>query len=125
MSRAPLPELEAWKAARGRVFPWYSSYGSDFNHDFGVAIDATVRPPEYNHRTKAEHEALGQPFGDEPSERPGHSCFLRVDDRVFHTYSHSARGTESVGGSYYFLDLTALGRQEDWEEPEDRVDSAP
>jgi predicted dithiol-disulfide oxidoreductase (DUF899 family) len=32
-----------------------------------------------------------------------------------------ARGAETLGGSYYFLDLTALGRQEDWEEPTDRV----
>ena len=54
---------------------------------------------------------------------PGRSCFLQVDGRVFHTYSQS-RGLESTGGSYYFLDLTALGRQEEWEEPEGRSDSA-
>ena len=29
-----------------------------------------------------------------------------------------------TGGSYYFLDLTALGRQEDWEEPKGRTDDA-
>jgi hypothetical protein len=29
-----------------------------------------------------------------------------------------------TGGSYYFLDLTALGRQEDWEEPSDRAAAA-
>ena len=34
-----------------------------------------------------------------------------------------ARGVESLGGSYYFLDMTALGRQEDWEEPKGRADS--
>ena len=34
-----------------------------------------------------------------------------------------ARGLESTGGSYYFLDLTALGRQEDWEEPKGRSES--
>ena len=33
-------------------------------------------------------------------------------------------GAEMTGGSYYFLDLTALGRQEDWEEPKGRADSA-
>ena len=55
---------------------------------------------------------------------PGRSCFLRVDDRVFHTYSSFARGLEGTGGSYYFLDLTALGRQEDWEEPKGRAESA-
>ena len=55
---------------------------------------------------------------------PGRSCFLQVDGRVFHTYSQYARGLESTGGSYYFLDLTALGRQEEWEEPKGRSESA-
>jgi predicted dithiol-disulfide oxidoreductase (DUF899 family) len=55
---------------------------------------------------------------------PGTSVFLRVGDRVFHTYSSYARGAEQTGGSYYFLDLTALGRQEEWEEPKGRADSA-
>ncbi|WP_316690570.1 DUF899 family protein [Pseudonocardia sp. H11422] len=54
-------------------------------------------------------------------EAPGHSCFLRDGDSVFHTYSMYARGAEMLGGSYYFLDLTALGRQEDWEEPKGRA----
>ncbi len=49
------------------------------------------------------------------------ASFLREGDRVFHTYSIYARGTEMLGGSYYFLDLTALGRQEDWEEPKGRA----
>ena len=48
------------------------------------------------------------------------SCFLRDGERVFHTYSTYGRGTESTGGSYYYLDLTALGRQEEWEEPKGR-----
>ncbi|MGG1573192.1 DUF899 family protein [Fictibacillus sp. NRS-1165] len=43
---------------------------------------------------------------------------------VFHTYSVYARGLEQAGGAYYFLDETALGRQEDWEEPKGRA-SAP
>jgi predicted dithiol-disulfide oxidoreductase (DUF899 family) len=34
------------------------------------------------------------------------------------------RGAETVGGSYYFLDMTALGRQEDWEEPKGRAADA-
>ncbi len=48
--------------------------------------------------------------------------FLRDGDSVFHTYSVYVRGAETL--SYYFLDLTALGRQEDWEEPKDRAISA-
>jgi len=43
---------------------------------------------------------------------------------VFHTYSTYARGAEMTGGSYYFLDLTALGRQEDREEPKGRAAAA-
>jgi len=42
---------------------------------------------------------------------------------VYRTYSVYARGLEGTGGSYYFLDLTALGRQEDWELPAGRSDS--
>ena len=58
-------------------------------------------------------------------EAPGLSCFLRDGDSVFHTYSTYARGTEMVGGSHYFLDLTALGRQEAWEEPKGRSAGTP
>lgn len=126
VSRAPLEKLERWKELQGwDVIPWYSSGGSSFNYDFGVTIDESVRPGEYNFRTKAEFEAKGDDFFgyDQPFEMPGRSCFLRVDDRVFHTYSQYARGLECTGGSYYFLDLTALGRQEDWEEPAGRSES--
>jgi predicted dithiol-disulfide oxidoreductase (DUF899 family) len=126
VSRAPLEKLERWKEKQGWDLPWYSSYGSDFNYDFGVTIDEKVRPNEYNYRTRAESEALGSDFFDydQPFEMPGRSCFLQADGRVFHTYSQYARGLESTGGSYYFLDLTALGRQEDWEEPKGRSESA-
>jgi predicted dithiol-disulfide oxidoreductase (DUF899 family) len=124
VSRAPLEKLERYKARKGWTFPWYSSYGSDFNYDFHVTHDESVAPIEYNYRTKAEHEQAGTGYyvaGEQPIESPGTSFFLRDGDRVFHTYSMFARGAEMLGGSYYFLDLTALGRQEEWEEPKDRV----
>jgi predicted dithiol-disulfide oxidoreductase (DUF899 family) len=41
-----------------------------------------------------------------------------------HAREQYARGLEATGGSYYFLDLTALGRQEEWEEPKGRSESA-
>jgi predicted dithiol-disulfide oxidoreductase (DUF899 family) len=89
-----------------------------------VTMDESVQPLEYNDRTQAEYEARGEGFDTGKStEMPGRSCFLRVDGRIFHTYSQYARGLESTGGSYYFLDLTALGRQEEWEEPKGRSDS--
>ena len=124
VSRAPIDTIEAYKARRGWTFPWYSSFGSDFNYDYHVTLDESVCPIEYNFRTAAEHQAAGYDgfvTGEQPMEMPGHSCFLRDGDRVFHTYSMYARGAESLGGSYYFLDLTALGRQEDWEEPKGRT----
>ena len=55
-------------------------------------------------------------------ELPGTSAFLRDGDRVFHTYSSYARGGDLQLGTYVWLDLTALGRQEDWEEPAGRAD---
>jgi predicted dithiol-disulfide oxidoreductase (DUF899 family) len=124
VSRAPLAKIEDYKRRKGWTFPWYSSFRSDFNYDFHVTLDASVAPVEYNYRTPEEHERAGTAFyveGEQPVEAPGTSCFLRDGDRVFHTYSHFARGAESTGGSYYFLDLTALGRQEDWEEPKGRT----
>lgn len=126
VSRAPLDKIERYKAKKGWTFPWYSSYGSDFNYDFHVTLDESVAPLEYNYRTKAEFKERGSDFFDaeQPIEMPGLSCFLRVDDRVFHTYSNYARGAEMTGGSFYQLDLTALGRQEDWEEPKGRTDAA-
>lgn len=126
VSRAPLAKLESWKAKRGWDLPWYSSDGSDFNYDFGVTIDASRGFDEYNFRTLDDYESMGQESmktGDQPYDMPGLSCFIQVDGRVFYTYSQYARGLESTGGSYYFLDLTALGRQEDWEEPKGRSQS--
>jgi predicted dithiol-disulfide oxidoreductase (DUF899 family) len=126
VSRAPLAKLDEWKAKKGWNIPWYSSHGTDFNYDFGVSINESVTTPAYNYRTKAEFEAMGSDFfaGDEPFEMPGQSCFIQSEGRVLHTYSHYARGLEATGGSYYFLDLTVLGRQEEWEEPKGRSASA-
>ena len=126
VSRAPLAKLERWKTERRWDIPWYSSFGTDFNYDFGVTIDESIAPGGYNYRSKAEFDAMGSDFfaSDQPFEMPGRSCFLQADGRVFHIYSQYARGLESTGGSYYFLDLTALGRQEQWEKPEGRSGSA-
>ena len=124
VSRAPLVKLERWKRLRGWDFPWYSSEGSDFNYDYHVSLDAAVAPVEFNFRGASELEAAGLGWIlEQPSEQPGYSCFLAVDGDVFHTYSTYARGCEWFGGSYAFLDTTALGRQEDWEEPKGRAGS--
>ncbi len=57
-------------------------------------------------------------------EEHGVSAFLRQGERVFHTYSGYARSTDMLVGTYHWLDLTARGRQEDWE-PEPRRGDDP
>jgi predicted dithiol-disulfide oxidoreductase (DUF899 family) len=127
VSRAPISKIEDYRRRKGWTFPWYSSFGSDFNYDYAVTMDESVAPIVYNYKTLDEHRAAGTDYyfsGPQPSEQPGFSCFLRDADTVFHTYSTYGRGCEQVGGSYYYLDMTALGRQEDWEEPKDRAAEA-
>ena len=115
-SRAPQAKIAAVAKERHWSVPWYSSYGSDFNYDYQVTLDATRGQDQYNYR--AEPELMG---GDRSTEMPGVSCFLREGDEIFHTYSTFARGTDVIVGAYSLLDLTALGRQEDWEEPKGRT----
>ena len=127
VSRAPLAKIDDYKARKGWTFPWYSSYGSEFNYDFHVTLDASVAPLEYNFRGADElaaHDGAWILESDQPIEMPGTSFFLRDGDDVYLTNSTYARGAEMTGGSYYWLDLTALGRQESWEEPKGRSDDA-
>ncbi|MEK0100426.1 DUF899 domain-containing protein [Streptomyces sp. NPDC056002] len=97
VSRAPFTKLLPFKARMGWTVPWYSSATSDFNQDFGFVSD------------------------DGPRDVPGLSCFLRDGDRVYHTYSTTGRGLDGIGSVTSLLDLTALGRQEEWEEPAGRA----
>jgi predicted dithiol-disulfide oxidoreductase (DUF899 family) len=46
----------------------------------------------------------------------GTNVFIRDGDNVFRTYFINNRGDEKMGGTWSYLDLTALGRQEDWED---------
>jgi predicted dithiol-disulfide oxidoreductase (DUF899 family) len=102
VSRAPLDRLERHRAGRGWGPPCYSSHGGDFTFDLQEGM-------------------LDEAAGGAAVERPGLSCFLRDADSVFHTYSTYGRGLEALGGAYAYLDLTALGRQEAWEEPRGRA----
>jgi predicted dithiol-disulfide oxidoreductase (DUF899 family) len=105
--RAPLDKIETYRAGRGWVVPWYSSYGSDFNYDFQVTLDESQL--DYNYRP--EPELLD---GGRSVELPGASCFLRDPDsgEIYHTYSAYARGLDHTDLAYAYLDLTALGRQD-------------
>jgi predicted dithiol-disulfide oxidoreductase (DUF899 family) len=125
VSRAPYPKLDAYRRERGWTFPWYSSHGSDFNFDFHVSLDPAVTPAVYNFRGPDELVAAGQAWLTEyVGEQPGVSAFLREGDEVFHTYAAYGRGVEVMMHAYRLLDITALGRQEEWEEPKDRVPGA-
>ena len=115
-SRAPYDKIAAKAKERGWNVPWYSTFGSDFNYDFGVTLDSSRGQVDYNYRP--EPQLLG---GAQSTEMGGFSCFLRDGGKVFHTYSAYGRGTEETIGTYALLDMTALGRQEDWEEPKGRV----
>ncbi|GIH11301.1 hypothetical protein Rhe02_93680 [Rhizocola hellebori] len=122
VSRAPYAKIAAELALTGWKFEWVSSFGSSFNFDFHVTLDNTVTPIWFNYRDEVELEQTDMAWltKEQPTEHAGYSCFLRDGDTVFHTYSTYARGTEQTGGAYNYLDMTALGRQEDWEEPKDR-----
>ena len=129
VSRAPYPKLAAYRERMGWTFPWYSSYGSDFNYDFHATLDDRVAPVLLHFRTEAELAEAGTPWTGGPwtermrgEEMPGISAFLRVGDEVFHTYSTFGRGIEEFHNGYPYLDLTALGRQEAWEEPAGRAE---
>jgi predicted dithiol-disulfide oxidoreductase (DUF899 family) len=128
VSRAPYPKLAAFRERMGWTFPWYSSYGSDFNYDFHATLDDRVAPVLLHFRTEAELAGKGVPWTGGPwterergTELPGISAFLRVGEEVFHTYSTYGRGIEEFHNGYPYLDLTALGRQEAWEEPKGRA----
>lgn len=103
VSRGPWEKLVNFQQRMGwPEVPFYSSYGSDFNYDFHVTLDQQVAPAEYNYRPSS---AVGDLHGG--------SVFLRDDGRVFHTYSAYARGLEQFLGTFNYLDLTPLGRQEE------------
>ena len=115
VSRAPLPKLQAYKAAKGWNRDWYSSFGSDFNYDFHATLDESKAPAEYNYRSKEDMERLNLPYPLK-GEQHGFSVFFRVGDNIFHTYSTYGRGAESLTDSYALLDRTPYGRQEDFED---------
>jgi predicted dithiol-disulfide oxidoreductase (DUF899 family) len=125
VSRAPLSEIERFRKRMGWQFKWVSSYGTDFNHDFGVSFTADEMA-----RGEADYNFGGKPPGE---EMPGVSAFYKDDaGEVFHTYSTYGRGVEVMMHTYRLLDLTPVGRDEDsldftmaWVRHHDRYETAP
>ncbi|MGH7907404.1 MAG: DUF899 domain-containing protein [Candidatus Binataceae bacterium] len=106
ISRAPLPEIEAFKMRMGWRFKWVSSYGNDFNYDYHVSFapeEIASGEAYYNYETRR--------FQSE--ELSGRSVFYKDPaGDIFHTYSAYGRGTEELIGAYVCLDLTPKGRNE-------------
>jgi predicted dithiol-disulfide oxidoreductase (DUF899 family) len=95
-SRASQADLDRMKAKMGWAHIPWYTITDDFHKDFGV---------EDYHGTNA---------------------FIRDGDRVFRTYFINGRGDEVFVNTWNFLDMTALGRQEDWEDsPEGYPQSPP
>jgi len=124
ISRAPLAEIERFQRRMGWKFPWVSSNGSTFNHDFGVSFT-----PEERKRGEVYYNYAMQSFPHE--EAPGISVFYKDEaGEVFHTYSTYGRGVEVMMGTYNMVDLTPKGRDEGdgamgWVRHHDRYEPAP
>ena len=96
VSRAPQSDIERWKARMGWQLIPWYTLTDGFDKDFGV------------------------------DEWHGTNAFIRDGDRVFRTYLVNSRGDEVMGGTWSYLDITALGRQEEWEDsPEGYPQTAP
>ena len=99
VSRAPQEGIARLKKDMGWDMPWYTLTDT-FDADFGV------------------------------DEWHGTNAFLRwtdqAGDRIFRTYFIDNRGDEAMGTTWAYLDITALGRQEEWEDsPEGYPQTAP
>ncbi len=97
VSRASQAHIGRLQARMGwELIPWYS-LTDEFDSDFGVG------------------------------EWHGTNAFFRDDDdRIFRTYFVNGRGDEAMGTTWSYLDITALGRQEEWEDsPEDYPQTPP
>jgi predicted dithiol-disulfide oxidoreductase (DUF899 family) len=84
-SRAPQTDIERVKGRMGWQFIPWYTITDSFDKDFGV------------------------------DEWHGTNAFIRDGDRVFRTYLINNRGDEQMGNTWNYLDITALGRQEQWE----------
>jgi predicted dithiol-disulfide oxidoreductase (DUF899 family) len=129
VSRAPLEKIQAFKRRMGWSFPWASSYGSDFNFDFGVAHtkeeweagtvaynfaeeDMRPAPGQEDSMDAFSQSVVGTNWETFRREGPGVSAFALQDGTVYHAYSAYARGLDGLWGMYQWLDRAPLGRNE-------------
>ena len=107
ISRAPWPEIEAFKKRMGWRFPWVSSFGTDFNYDYKVSFKKEDIEPG---KRSYNYETIVFPM----EEGPGLSVFYKdADGQIYHTYSTYARGLDILLTTYNYLDMTPKGRDEE------------
>ena len=115
ISRAPWKEIEPFKKRMGWRFKWVSSFKTDFNFDFNVSFT-----PEQIRSGKAVYNFA--PLDMNIDEREGVSAFYKdKNGDIYRTYSSYARGIDLLNTTYNFLDLTAKGRDENPDRPQDWV----
>jgi predicted dithiol-disulfide oxidoreductase (DUF899 family) len=111
VSRAPWTKLEAYKKRMGWSFKWVSSFGTEFNYDYG----ASFTPEQVANGNAYYNYTRQKPVG---SEVVGISVFYReADGSLFHTYSCYSRGVDMMNGAYHYVDLTPKGRDEADQKP--------
>jgi predicted dithiol-disulfide oxidoreductase (DUF899 family) len=108
-SIAPLEELRTYARRMSWGFPWVSSLGSDFKYDFGAAFT------EEQQRSGGDYNF--EQVDGLPPQREGMSAFVLQDGVANHTYSTYARGVERLMGTFAYLDVAPLGRNEDPQNP--------
>jgi predicted dithiol-disulfide oxidoreductase (DUF899 family) len=95
VSRAPQELIQPWKTRMGWELIPWYTLTDDFDADFGV------------------------------DEWHGTNAFIRDGDKVFRTYFIDSRGDEAMGSTWAYLDMTALGRQEEWEDSPEGYPQTP
>lgn len=127
ISRAPIAEIEPFRKRMGWKFKWLSSSVNDFNYDFHVSFrneELAEGKAFYNFETRDLRFQV--------EESGGVSVFCKnPEGEIFHTYSCYARGDEGGLTTYFYLDLTPKGRDEngptfslaDWVRHHDRYEA--
>lgn len=104
VSRAPLNEILPFKKRMGWHFEWVSN--PEFNYDFDTAFrqaDLEAGPVLYNF--------IEQKLTSE--DQPGMTVFVKTPEgKIYRTYSTYERGLDLFIGTYNFVDITPLGRNE-------------
>jgi len=105
VSRAPHPEIAAFKERMGWRFKWVSSFGTAFNEDYQVSFSEEA--------LRAGDVYYNYAMTSFPStEAPGLSVFCKDGSEIYHTYSCYARGLDILITAYNCLDLVPKGRDE-------------